>query len=183
MHKAPLRTECYEFEHRALRVFESGVASFEVGRYEFWSRALRVLKSGVTNLITKRYERWKGNTVRIRDNTCCCKFHSRWRIYLWYSLPLTEGPLGRHRKWNKSENLPFANGLKPAGLRGRIRTIFLAKLEFSFQNVVTRDRIFSYTWMLRLHFLSRCAVRVCILCVHLCRHPCTGKSRCGPFSA
>lgn len=46
------------------------------------------------------------------------------RIYLWYSLPLTEGPLGRHHKWNKSENLPFANGLKPAGLRGRIRTIF-----------------------------------------------------------
>ena len=73
------------------------------------------------------------------------------RIYLWYSLPLTAGPLGRHHKWNKSENLPFANGLKPAGLRVRIRTIFLAKLEFSFQSVVTRDRIFSYTWMLRLY--------------------------------
>ena len=42
MHKAPLRTECYEFEHRALRVFESGVASFEVERCEF-------LKSSVTS--------------------------------------------------------------------------------------------------------------------------------------
>ena len=170
-----MSTERYEFLVGRCEFEKSGVASF-------WNRALRVLKSGVTSLITKRYERWKGNTVRIRDNTCCCKFHSRWRIYLWYSLPLTAGPLGRHRKWNKSENLPFANGLKPAGLRVRIRTIFLAKLEFSFQSVVTRGRIFSYTWMLRLHFLSRCAVSVCILCVHLCRHPCTGKSRCAPFS-
>ena len=72
---------------------------------------------------TARCEGWKGNSVWIRNSTCCCKFHSLSAIrhlnrcrsefieresILSHSLPLTARPLGRRDRGNKSEDLPCA---------------------------------------------------------------------------
>ena len=72
---------------------------------------------------TARCEGWKGNSVWIRNSTCCCKFHSLsairhlnrcWSDFLEresilsHSLPLTDEPLGRRDRGNKSEDLPCA---------------------------------------------------------------------------
>ena len=60
-----------------------------------------------------------GNTVRIRNNACCCEFQFRRGIFhLLHSLPLAF-KLGRRNRGSKSEDLPFALEIHNlAGLRG-----------------------------------------------------------------
>ena len=89
---------------------------------------------------TARCEGWKGNSVWIRNSTCCCKFHSLWAIrhlnrcrsefleresILSHSLPLTAGPLGRRDRGSKSEDLPCVlDDLDSQVYELRIKTIF-----------------------------------------------------------
>lgn len=56
-----------------------------------------------------------GNPVRIRDNTCCCEFHSARNTNLPNSLPLARDALGRLGRRNKSEDLPLC--IKDFGLQ------------------------------------------------------------------